>query len=132
MTGKELIEGRAVLKELMGRKLPARLGLAISRNLDEMDKVAGHIEEQRIGMLERYAEKDESGNAIKDVQDGREVYRLSNENMVAFTNEYAQFLDEPIDMQIQGVPVIVLDMLDSEKFDALSGFELKALGFMIQ
>ena len=133
MTGREILTTHSYLENLKAKKLPARLSMAISVNAEELGKWAGKIEEQRIRLLEGYAEKDEGGKPIIDDKNGRKFYRITDEATAAFTEEYMAFLGE----NMPDVKVIKVDgselavQLEDPRYDALTVAEFDAMRFMI-
>jgi hypothetical protein len=50
-------------------------------------------EEDRISLCEKYAEKDDKGNPIKEIVNGREVFKMKNDDKKIFEAEFKK-LDE--------------------------------------
>ena len=93
---------------IMGKKIPNRVYTAISLNLDAVKP-----------MVETYQKQYE---AIK-------AKELSNEDEA---KEIEELLDIDADIVIQMITPAQLDRMDdSEKFDALTGIEYKAIQFMV-
>ena len=115
-----------ILSGLSKKKLPVKLGFAVSCNLDEMVKWQKKTEEQRIELCKRYARKDDKGEPI--IKDDR--YDI--EDMTALSSDVAELMDEDIEVNVRKVPNGMLDMIDlSDKYDALTPDEIGALQFML-
>lgn len=115
-----------ILSGLSKKKLPVKLGFAVSCNLDELAKWQKKTEEQRIELCKQYAKKDEKGEPI--IKDDR--YDI--EDMTALSSDVAELMDEDIEVNVRKVPDSLLDMIDlSDKYDALTPDEIGALQFML-
>ena len=115
-----------ILSGLSKKKLPVKLGFAVSCNLDEMAKWQKKTEEQRIELCKQYAKKDDKGEPI--IKDDR--YDI--EDMTALSSDVTELMDEDIEVSIRKVPDSLLDLIDvSDKYDALTPDEIGALQFML-
>ena len=115
-----------ILSGLSKKKLPVKLGFAVSCNLDELAKWQKKTEEQRIELCKRYARKDDKGEPI--IKDDR--YDI--EDMTALSSDVGELMDEDIEVNVRKVPDSLLDMIDlSDKYDALTPDEIGALQFML-
>lgn len=115
-----------VLAGVSKKKLPVKLGFAVSCNLDELVKWQKKTEEQRIELCKQYANKDDKGEPI--INDGK----FDIDDMDALTADVQELMDEDIDVRIRKVPEGLLDLIDvSDKYDALTPEELSALQFML-
>lgn len=132
MKGKEIIANMSSLEQLKMKKLPPRLSMAISVNLKELEKWNDQLEEQRINLLEQYSEKDEAGNPVMDVRDGRKVYRVSEEETRRFAGEYNDLLETDIpEVKIMTVAGDILDRLEDPRYDVLTVAQIAAMEFML-
>ena len=115
-----------IISGLSKKKLPVKLGFAVSCNLDELAKWQKKTEEQRIELCKRYARKDDKGEPI--IKDDR--YDI--EDMTALSSDVGELMDEDIEVNVRKVPDSLLDMIDlSDKYDALTPDEIGALQFML-
>ena len=117
------INGIMNLKE---KKLPIKLGYAITRNIKIMEPVATSYEEERQKILGKYAEKDDSGKFR--VEDGS--YNISD--IVAYEREMNELLAIENEMQLHTVTFDEIEKCDLEQFDALSVQDITLLDLMME
>lgn len=108
------------------KQLPVRIGFAINKNLAVMDTAAKAYNEERMKILEQYCEKDENG--LKTTEDGKE-YLVKDKK--GYEEAMDELFDIETDVQIHTITIDDIEKCDSEKFDALTPFELEVLEFMI-
>lgn len=126
------ITNRQIIKIFNGigavkqKRLPVKIGFAINKNLSAMDGAAEAYTAEQRKILDKYGEKDESGQYRAE---GNE-YILSDRN--AYTEEMRELLGIETDIQIQTVSIDEIGKCDSDKFDALTPDELSLLEFMIE
>lgn len=117
------INGVMNLKE---KKLPIKLGYAITRNIKIMDPVATSYEEERYKILGKYAEKDDSGKF--KVEDGS--YIISD--ISGYEREMDELLGIENEMQLHTVTIEEIEKCDMEQFDALSVQDITLLDMMME
>ncbi|GAA0265272.1 hypothetical protein GCM10008922_25490 [Faecalicatena contorta] len=117
------INGVMNLKE---KKLPIKLGYAITRNIKIMDPVATSYEEERQKILGKYAEKDDSGKF--KVEDGS--YIISD--ISGYEREMEELLGIENEMQLHTVTIEEIEKCDMEQFDALSVQDITLLDMMME
>ena len=117
------INGVMNLKE---KKLPIKLGYAITRNIKIMDPIATSYEEERQKILGKYAEKDDSGNF--KVEDGS--YIISD--ISGYEREMEELLEIENEMQLHTVTIDEIEKCDLEQFDALSVQDITLLDMMME
>ena len=117
------INGVMNLKE---KKLPIKLGYAITRNIKIMDPVATSYEEERQKILGKYAEKDDSGKF--KVEDGS--YIISD--ILGYEREMEELLEIENEMQLHTVTIEEIEKCDMEQFDALSVQDITLLDMMME
>lgn len=117
------INGVMNLKE---KKLPIKLGYAITRNIKIMDPVATSYEEERYKILGKYAEKDDSGKF--KVEDGS--YIISD--ISGYEREMEELLGIENEMQLHTVTIEEIEKCDMEQFDALSVQDITLLDMMME
>lgn len=116
-----------ILAGLSRKKLPVKLGFAVSCNLDELVKWQKKTEKQRIELCRRYSKKDDKGEPI--INDDK--YDI--EDMESLTEDVKQLMEEEIDVSVRKVPSDLLDAVDlSDKYDALTPDEIGALQYMLE
>lgn len=117
------INGVMNLKE---KKLPIKLGFAITRNIKIMGPVATSYEEERYKILGKYAEKDDSGKF--KVEDSS--YIISD--MVGYEREMNELLAIENEMQLHTVVIDEIEKCDLEQFDSLSVQDITLLDMMLE
>ena len=117
------INGVTNLKE---KKLPIKLGYAITRNIKIMDPVATSYEEERQKILGKYAEKDDSGKF--KVEDGS--YIISD--ISGYEREMEELLGIENEMQLHTVTIEEIEKCDMEQFDSLSVQDITLLDLMME
>ena len=117
------INGVMNLKE---KKLPIKLGYAITRNIKIMDPIATSYEEERQKILGKYAEKDDSGKF--KVEDGS--YIISD--ISGYEREMEELLEIENEMQLHTVTIDEIEKCDLEQFDSLSIQYITLLDMMME
>lgn len=128
------VKGRfAGLLKISEKTFPAKVSYAIARNLKLLEKEYKDLEEQRLKICESYADKDKDGKAVTRQKDGNTVYVFSEEAQEQLNKEYAELLDEEIDIDIHTVDVKELDKCEeSERFDTPTAADYMAMEFMFK
>lgn len=106
--------------------LPAKLGFAITKNLNQMKVIAAAYEEERIKILDKYSEKDSNGEYVVR----NEAYVIPDQG--TYEAEMQELLDIENEIDIHTVPFSELEKCDSEQFDALSVQDICLLEFMTE
>lgn len=111
---------------LKDKKLPVKLGYAITRNKKIMDPVATSYEEERQKILGKYAEKDDSGKF--KVEDG--AYIISD--ILGYEREMDELLEIENEMHLHTVTIDEIEKCDLEQFDSLSVQDITLLDMMME
>ena len=127
MKNKQILAIYNNIRPIKQKQLPVKIGFAINKNLAAMDDAAKAYEEERMKILDRYGEKDENG--LKKSEDGKE-YLLKDKK--AYKEAMDELWEIETDIPIHTVMIDDVAKCDSEKFDALTPFELEILEFMIE
>lgn len=129
LTFGEIINLNEELHNVVRKRLPFQLAYAISKNVQDISKEADIIGQNRIKLIELYADKDENGNPV--IKDGE--YHISDENQGVFQQEYTEFLHTETEVfkDIEKVDITKFDKLEDQRYDALSAADITALSFMI-
>lgn len=129
LTFGEIVNLNEELHNVVRKRLPFQLAYAISKNVQDISKEADIIGQNRIKLIELYADKDENGNPV--IKDGE--YHISDENQGVFQQEYTEFLhtETEVFMDIEKVDITKFDKLEDQRYDALSAADITALSFMI-
>ena len=129
LTFGEILNLNEELHNVVRKRLPFQLAYAISKNVQDISKEADIIGQNRIKLIELYADKDENGNPV--IKDGE--YHISDENQGVFQQEYTEFLHTETEVfkDIEKVDITKFDKLEDQRYDALSAADITALSFMI-
>lgn len=120
-------------RSIVDQSFPAKLSLAISRNVKRLQEESATYEKEREKICERLAEKGEDGLPIIVEKNGKSQYKLTDENLKILDKELAELLGTEIDVPIQMVDSSVLEQCDfSERYHTLSAREAICLDFMIK
>ena len=126
------ITNRQIIKIFNGigavkqKRLRVKIGFAINKNLSAMEGAAEAYTAEQRKILDKYGEKDESGQYRTE---GNE-YVLSDRD--AYTEEMSELLGIETDIQIHTITFDEIEKCDSGKFDALTPEELDLLEFMTE
>ncbi len=116
----------SVLSELSKKKMPVKLGFAISVNIEELNRWIEKVEKQRIDLCRKYAKKDDRGEAV--IHDDR----FEIEDLEALTMEINKLMEEEIHLNVRSVPEGILESIDtSSRYDAVTADEISAMQFML-
>ena len=128
LTFGEIVNLNEELHNVVRKRLPFQLAYAISKNVQDISKEADIIGQNRIKLIELYADKDENGNPV--IKDGE--YHISDENQGVFQQEYTEFLHTETEVfkDIEKVDITKFDKLEDQRYDALSAADITALSFM--
>lgn len=133
----EAMNNAAILSIIAQRKLPIKVGYAVSRNHDRLMTEQRDFEKKRLAMCMELAEKDADGNPVmeKSVVNGNPVenYKLSEDALKTLMGNLNELQDVEIDVDIMTIKFEQLEKIDGDpRYDALSPGELRALEFMIE
>lgn len=121
------------LLNIAGKRFPAKVCYAISKNAKKLEKEYKELEEQRVKICESYADKDEDGKAMTQEKDGNKIYVFSDGNKKLCNKEYEELLEETIDIDIHTVDASEMDKCDgNERFDIPTGADYIAMEFMFK
>ena len=121
------------LLKVAKKTFPAKVNYAVARNLKLLEGEYKDLETQRIKICESYADKDSDGKAVTKEKDGNTVYVFSGDAQEQCNKEYADLLEEEIDLDIRTVDVAELDKCDeSERFDIPTPVDYIAMDFMLK
>ena len=125
----ELRELTANLYPMQKRTFPVKIGYAIMRNIEALEKEFSSFEKQRIELCKTYANKDSDGNPV--IKDG--AYDIPPDVREDFNNELKELSDEEIDIDIRMVPAKEFEKCEqADRYDIPTGEEFAVLGFMLE
>ncbi len=128
------VKGRlAGLLKIAEKTFPAKVSYAIAKNLKLLESEYKDLEEQRIKICESYADKDENGKAMRQEKDGNTVYVFSEDAQEQCNKEYAELLEEEVEVNIHTIDVAELDKCEeSERFDIPTAADYITMDFMFK
>lgn len=116
------------LSKIATKNLPIVFGYLVSKNLKILENEVVLIEENRLKLIQRYAEKEKDGSLL--VSDGK--YKISANEVEKFTKEYNEYLNTEIDCLLSKVSLAELFKIDDEKYDVLTPENILKIDFMIE
>lgn len=112
---------------LAKKRLPVKIGYAISRNLNNMDGILNSYEDARQKLIDQYAEKNKDGTMkIKD-----NVAVIAPENSKAFSEAIDELLAIENEIDIHTINFDEVEKCDTDKYDSLTTADLLTLDIMI-
>ena len=109
------------------RHLPPKMELYIIRNLKNLKDAAEDIETARVEICNRFAKKDDEGNAVLN---DREEYII--EDVAEFNKEMSELLSSEVDVKLMLLDSDVIENYDDDKYDNLSMDDLLKIECMIE
>lgn len=118
-------------------KLPARLSLAINRNLSKLGKEVEIYEKERTALLTEAAEKDEDGKAMMAdrVVGGKkqQEYIIQEEKKEKLFQDIRELLEMEIDAEMTMVEMDQIYRIDEDtRFDPLTTAQVNGMKFMFK
>lgn len=125
------------LKKLREKTFPAKMEYAISCNIETLEKELERIESERVRLCEKYACKDEDGNAIMDrniiENDEKFTYRMSDESSKSFSEEYRDLMESEVDIDFRKVKIETIERCETiERYNVPTVDEISDMLFMIE
>ena len=112
--------------ELGNKRLPAKLSLAISVNVEEAGKKIEIYEKERIKIAEAHAKKDENGEPV--IENSKYVI----EDPVAWRKEHQELVNAEVECAMTTVTIDDITKCDEPGFDSLTVNEMTVIRFMIE
>ena len=109
------------------RKFPTRVSLMIARNLNNLKGAYDDIETERMNIIMKYTEKDDSGETIQDENGNVHIDDVDGVN-----KELIEMFDTEIDVHIDFITVEDIEKCDLDEYDSLTFDEVSMLSFMIK
>lgn len=124
-----LRELTAELYPMQKRTFPVKIGYAIMRNIEALEKEFSSFEKQRIELCKAYANKDSDGNPV--IKDG--AYDIPPVAKEDFNNELKELSDEEVDIDIRMVSAEEFEKCEqADRYDIPTGEDFAVLGFMLK
>lgn len=121
------------LYKIATKNLPVKVSYAIAKNIKVLNEEYKTIDEQRIKLCEKYADKDDDGKAVMEKKGEKEFYKFSDGNEVKMNDEYKELLEEEAELDIHTVDITEFEKCDmSDRYDILTPAEYANLEFMIE
>lgn len=125
------------LAGLGGKVFPSKLSFAVSCNIERLQREAERIEKERKKLCEQYSDKDKDGKPVMvdSIINGQKTqeYRMSDTNRKELGNEYDEFLNTEIEVEIRTVKQEVLERCEEmERYDIPSVADIVSMAFMIE
>jgi hypothetical protein len=125
MTNIEVVNKINQLTKIGEKKLPARIGYAISKNIGLFEGIYKPYDSERKKILDEYSEKDEEGNPIINGDN----YKITDTR--ACSEEMQALFDT--ENEIDNIHMVEIGAFEyGDKYDALTPNELRILDFMIK
>lgn len=102
----DLVNGTPALQKLADAPLKAKLAWQISRILKVVDTEMQSFNETRMQLINKYGEKDESGELITDEQGN---CRIMPDKLIDFTNEINELVSTEIEINANKIKMENLD-----------------------
>lgn len=136
MTLSEIVDHQRELASLGNLTLPAKLSFAIKYNHDKFHDEVHRIDDQRVELCRRYADRDENGEPVmvESVINGKteKEYKLEGDNLTEFAREYADLLATEVDIDIRKVSASLVEKCEeSERYSIPTVAQLAVLDFML-
>lgn len=91
----DLVNGTSALQKLAGAQLKAKLAWQVSRILKAADVEMQSFNETRMTLINKYGEKDESGELITDDQGN---CKIIPDKLIEFTNEMNDLISNEVEI----------------------------------
>lgn len=118
-----------VLNSMANLKMPYGLAKAVAQNLLELQTDLKLIEDKRLELVEKYSDKDESGNPMTE----NGCFKISDEQRTLFEADYGMFLTETkTDINVHKISEDVLEQLSDKRYDAVTPRFMIELDFMVE
>ena len=102
VTVQQLMDSVEVLQRLISFSFPARTAFHIARLAREIDKEFNLLQKTRLQIIEQYGERDDEGQ-LKD--DGHGTYLINKTDEQKFLEEYNEWLQTSIDVNIEPLQI---------------------------
>lgn len=123
---KELLASSKILEKIFNSPMDkAKVAYALVKIKKSIDSELKNIDDTRIKLVDKYAEKDESGKPKVEEKDGRSVFVLTDPK--AFDEAYNKFLDETeVEIDTWKIPFEAVERLN------LSVTELGMISYILK
>ena len=106
----EIVESISALQKLINKPLKTKVAFQVARISREIDKEFNVFQESKKTLIEKYGERNESGELITTIEGN---YTIPKENIESFNNEMKDILEEVVQLNANKIK---LDDLDGETF----------------
>jgi len=105
ITNSQVLRSIAPLKYLSDQEMPIKISYRLSRIIRQVDNILKDVEAARKQLLEKYSEKDETGNPIIQDKD----YVLKKDEIDQFDAEYQELMKESNELEFVKLSLSDLD-----------------------
>lgn len=123
------IDRIAAMLQQIDSHFPVKMNYAISKNLKTFEAECDTAAKQRMKIIDAKALKDEAGN---NVVEGNNYKFPDDATEKAVIKEINDIGELEIEVDIMTIPISVVEMCDSGKYDVPSSKDMKAIEFMIE
>lgn len=105
----DLVNCTDALRALSEKDMKAKLAYSTAKLLKVADTEMSGFNDARMKLIEKYGNKDENGNLIKDDKDN---VKIDNENIAEFSEELNDLLDTQVELNANKLKLSMLETLD--------------------
>ena len=116
---------------LPGKRLPVKMGYAISRNISAMNEIVDSYEKQREKLIDQYAEKNEDGTPKIQEVNGTNIAVIPEDKKKEFSDAIEELLDIENEIDLYTINMDEVEKCDTDKYDSLTTTDLMTLDIMI-
>ena len=100
VTVEQVLKANPILGKLINRPYAGRMAFYMARLAREITKEVEAFDKVRLEVVQKYADKDESGNLIFTTED---TVHISEENLVSCNNELNEILKSEIEFMAEPI-----------------------------
>lgn len=116
-----------ILSDIGSKKLPVRLGFAVSLNAKKLAPFFQAFDEMQRQLIEKYGKRNDTGE-LEEVDGMGFVI----EDQKGYIEDFKSLLEAEHDVDILTVPFEILEQSDADGYDKLTADNITALEFMIE
>lgn len=116
---------------LSRKRLPVKMGYAISRNISAMNGIVATYEESREKLIDQYAEKNKDGTPKIQEVNGTNIAVIPEDKKKEFSDAIEELLDIENEIDLYTINMDEVEKCDTDKYDSLTTADLLTLDIMI-
>lgn len=105
VTAKDIYLGAESLKTILDEKLPIQIAYNLSKTTEEVSKIMGIIEEERVSIVTKYGKKDKKNGGY--IIPENDLISISSAN-----NDFTEYLESEIDVNISKIDISELGNIE--------------------